>query len=232
MLYIDNFTFRNDLSVVLCGSEERIVCGSKLNSFFNNSFFCDFFCYNFFNYCFFNNRNKFANSCNEFFIDNYTESFSECVDFVNFFYYFFNYFFSSFFNYFFGSFFYCFFSSFFYYFFGSFFNYFFGSFFNCFFSSFFYCFFCGYEKSEESFNEFGGNFNAAESCYCVNGFSVKNYFFNDLTFFFGNQHNASIIRCDFFDYSFFRKGSYGHCSTRKSCENKGKGLFHFIILPD
>ena len=174
---------------------------------FFNCFFYYFFNYNFFDDSFFNYffyyRNKRTNSCNEFFVDNYTESFSECVDFVNFF----NYFFGNFFNYFF--------SSFFYYFFGS----------------FFYYFFCGYEKSEESFNKFGGNFNAAESCDCVNGFSVKNYFFNDLTFFFGDKHNACIIRCDFFDYSFFCEGSYSHSCTQKSGKNKGKRLLHFEKNP-
>ena len=56
-------------------------------------------------------------------------------------------------------------------------------------------------------------------------------FFNDLTFFFGNKHDACIVCSDFFDYringsSFFRKNSGSHCSAHKSCKNKRNDLFH------
>ncbi len=214
-----------DFYTVCCS--ECIKCSCFCGNFFDYFFssFFDYFFSSFFNYFFSSFFNYFFSS----FFDYFFSSF-----FNYFFSSFFNYFFSSFFNYFFSSFFNYFFSSFFDYFFSSFFDYFFSSFFDYFFSSFFNYFFSNRsKKSNEGINKFGGNFNTAENSDRVDGFSIKNNFFcfNDLTFFFGNEHDTGIICCDFFNNSFFRKGSHSHSRAHQSGKNKGKSFLHFEKYP-
>lgn len=91
--------------------------------------------------------------------------------------------------------------------------------------------------SERDFEGCSESDNRCINIFCkfFSRFFNRDFVCNDLTFFFGNEHDAGIFcnvnnRCSFFN-NFFRENCGSHSSTHKSCKDKGKSFLHFKKYP-